>query len=141
MINTQQIIHAILYLSISIIGGFICVVLGYLLAVKLGKKGDKIMVGILGIGASLGACVRYFLTNFGKKHFGIHFPFATLIFKCYRSLITGNFDWIKVKFCNNNSFMELGFLGGYTTFSTFNTELFTLLDDKDYRGSIYIFCY
>ena len=41
LINTQQIIHAILYLSISIIGGFICVVLGYLLAVKLGKKATK----------------------------------------------------------------------------------------------------
>ena len=92
------------------------------------------MVGVLGMGASLGACVRYFLTNFGKKHFGIHFPFATLFLNVTGALLLGILTGLKLNSAIT-TVLGTGFLGGYTTFSTFNTELFTLLDDKDYRGA------
>lgn len=38
LINTHHLIHAMLYLSISILGGFLCVVLGYILASRIVKK-------------------------------------------------------------------------------------------------------
>lgn len=38
LVSTHQLIHAICYLSISILGGFLCVILGYILANRLVKK-------------------------------------------------------------------------------------------------------
>lgn len=38
LINAHHVVHALLYLSISMVGGFICVTLGYILASKLVKR-------------------------------------------------------------------------------------------------------
>ena len=38
LVNAHHLIHAMIYLSISILGGFLCVTLGYLLASRLVKK-------------------------------------------------------------------------------------------------------
>lgn len=38
LINAHQLVHAMIYLSISILGGFLCVVLGYILASRFVKE-------------------------------------------------------------------------------------------------------
>lgn len=38
LVNTHHLIHALVYLSISILGGLLCVTLGYILASQLVKK-------------------------------------------------------------------------------------------------------
>lgn len=38
LVNAHHLIHAMVYLSISILGGFLCVTLGYILASRLVKK-------------------------------------------------------------------------------------------------------
>ena len=38
LVNVHHLIHAMVYLSISILGGFLCVTLGYILASRLVKK-------------------------------------------------------------------------------------------------------
>ena len=38
LVNAHHLIHAMVYLSISILGGFLCVTLGYILASQLVKK-------------------------------------------------------------------------------------------------------
>ena len=38
LVNAHHLIHAMFYLSISILGGFLCVILGYILASRLVKK-------------------------------------------------------------------------------------------------------
>lgn len=93
------------------------------------------MVVMLGIGASLGAVVRYFLTNLIKQHQRINFPFATLFLNISGAFLLGMLIGIKTT-PTLYAVIGTGFLGGYTTFSTFNTELFALIHDKEYPGAI-----
>lgn len=89
------------------------------------------MIWMLGLGASAGACVRYFLTNLVKKHVKGPFPFATFFLNISGAFVLGLIVGIKLKTLQY-AILGTGFLGGYTTFSTFNTELFALLDDHNY---------
>ena len=96
---------------------------------------------IAGLGASLGAILRYFITNYGKKHWEelkkhyLNLPFPTLFINLTGTLILGFVFGIKV----NPFFYALfgtGVMGGYTTFSTLNTELVALYHSKNYSGLV-----
>lgn len=93
------------------------------------------MIGMLGLGASAGACVRYFLTNLIKKYVKGAFPLATFFLNISGALALGFVVGIKLEMLSY-AVIGTGFLGGYTTFSTFNTELFALLDDHNYRMAL-----
>lgn len=93
------------------------------------------MIWMLGLGASIGACVRYFLTNLIKKYVKGLFPLATFFLNISGALVLGFFVGIKLKTLSY-AILGTGFLGGYTTFSTFNTELFALLDDRNYKMAL-----
>lgn len=85
----------------------------------------------IGLGASLGAAARYAITNFGKKHWSHVFPFATLLINLSGAFLLG------LLFAKHVSpvvyaFIGTGILGGYTTFSTMNTELANQVRDKQY---------
>lgn len=94
---------------------------------------------LAGIGASIGAMLRYAITNYGKKHWewiGNKFsnlPTPTLLINLTGSLILGLIFGIGV-----NAFVYAlvgtGVMGGYTTFSTMNTELVELYKSGNYRG-------
>ncbi|CCI82715.1 fluoride efflux transporter CrcB [Lactobacillus hominis] len=86
----------------------------------------------IGLGASLGAISRYAITNFGKKHFSHVFPFATLLINLSGAFILG-FLFAKQVSPVIYAFLGTGILGGYTTFSTLNTELIGQLKDKKIR--------
>lgn len=80
---------------------------------------------ITGIGAAIGALVRYNLTAFIKGKLGTNFPIATLIIN-----LTGAFLLGIVKDAEFSLLVGTGILGGYTTFSTYNVELLTLIRNK-----------
>lgn len=80
---------------------------------------------ITGIGAAIGALVRYNLTAFIKGKLGTNFPIATLIIN-----LTGAFLLGIVKDTEFALLVGTGILGGYTTFSTYNVELLTLIRNK-----------
>lgn len=87
---------------------------------------------LIGLGASCGAVFRYLLTWWWKK-FRIDWPGATLLIN-----LTGAFclGLLAQKFPNSqftSLFWETGFLGGYTTFSTLNTELIAMYNDHQWR--------
>lgn len=97
---------------------------------------------LAGIGASIGAMLRYFITNYGKKHWEkirkkySNLPFPTLFINLSGALTLGFIFGIGT----NPFFYALvgtGVLGGYTTFSTLNTELIGMYHDKNYRGLIW----
>ena len=80
---------------------------------------------ITGIGAAIGALVRYNLTAFIKGKLGTNFPIATMIIN-----LTGAFLLGIVKDTEFALLVGTGILGGYTTFSTYNVELLTLIRNK-----------
>lgn len=92
------------------------------------------MLWMIGLGAAGGACVRYFLTNLVKRRIKIKFPWATLFLNLTGALALGIITGIGLSGWKS-LLIGTGFLGGYTTFSTLNTEFFVLLNDKNYSGA------
>lgn len=93
-------------------------------------------VFLIGCGASLGAVLRYLLTTLYKSWRSYrNFPFATLLINLTGSFVLG---WLlKIGLSTNwAAFLTTGLLGGYTTFSTFNTELVGMIDEKRWRNMI-----
>jgi CrcB protein len=77
------------------------------------------------IGGGIGALLRYVSSQFINLSINVKFPFGTLFVNCIGALLIGFliniFDLfsinIKWKLC-----LITGFLGGYTTFSTYSLE-------------------
>jgi CrcB protein len=98
----------------------------------------------IGIGSCLGGLARYFLSTFIQNKFLSTFPFGTMavnIIGCFLIGIIfglserGNFsmEW--------RLFLVTGFLGGFTTFSSFSNETIGLLRDGQMsQAFIYILC-
>ena len=97
---------------------------------------------LAGIGASIGAMLRYAITTYGKKHWewiGNKFsnlPTPTLFINLTGAFILGFIFGIKTNVFIY-AIVGTGVLGGYTTFSTMNTELVELYKSKNYRGFIF----
>jgi CrcB protein len=84
----------------------------------------------ISVGAVLGANVRYLLGGWISDRFGTGFPLGTLVINVTGSFIIGLFltligdrlvvaDWWR-------PLVAIGFLGSYTTFSTFSFETLAL---------------
>ncbi|SDN05414.1 fluoride efflux transporter FluC [Limosilactobacillus mucosae] len=83
---------------------------------------------LIGLGASLGAALRWILTLTWKKWGRSGWPIATLFINLTGSFLIG---WLSNIAMTDSLrlFLTTGLLGGYTTFSTFNTELLAMLDE------------
>lgn len=85
------------------------------------------------IGAGLGGAIRYLLSNLSFQILGRHFPWGTLIVNASGSFIMGV---LFVVFMNRyvayapqlRLLLLVGFLGGYTTFSSFSIETWGLFE-------------
>jgi CrcB protein len=93
----------------------------------------------ISIGAVLGANVRYWLGGFIGDRMGSAFPWSTLIINVSGSLIIGVVlglaadrvmpSWWRPGFA-------IGFLGSYTTFSTFSYETLNLIQQRSYLAAV-----
>ena len=88
------------------------------------------------IGGGLGAVCRYFISLITTQQFNNIFPFGTLTVNLIGSFLIGLF----FHFFQNvvvpieiRIFIMIGFLGGFTTFSSFSIESINLLRDGEYR--------
>ncbi|HBC0464298.1 TPA: fluoride efflux transporter CrcB [Legionella pneumophila] len=78
------------------------------------------------IGGSLGAVARYLVTIMAQNTWGIKFPYGTLLVNTIGSFLAGFFLIVLTgRFSAEESFrlfLFTGFLGAFTTFSSFAAE-------------------
>jgi fluoride exporter len=86
---------------------------------------------LISLGAILGANTRYWLGDWAAQKWGSNFPFGTIIINLTGSFLLGLFMTLATeRFMIDPRWrflFAIGFLGAYTTFSTYAFESFNLL--------------
>ncbi len=92
------------------------------------------------LGGALGALLRYMLSGFVYRVTNYYFfPSGTLFVNLLGALIIGFLfgAFQNITIPNNiRVFIFIGFLGAFTTFSTYSLETFNLLKDSEYKFAI-----
>ena len=97
----------------------------------------------VGLGGFLGANARYLLGGWVASRFGAAFPYGTFVINVSGSFILGFF----LAFAQDRAWVApsarllfaVGFVGAYTTFSTFEYESIRLLQDGELLlGALYL---
>lgn len=98
---------------------------------------------LIALGGSLGALARYFVDSALTDRLGARFPYGTLIVNISACLLLG----FSLTFLGKRMELSLawrflfpiGFVGAYSTFSTFEWETFSTLQAGAFAlGSIYV---
>jgi fluoride exporter len=86
---------------------------------------------IISIGAILGANARYWVAGWAAARFGTDFPYGTFLINLLGSFLMGLFFTLATeRFLidpNIRLLVTVGFLGSYTTFSTYEFESVSLI--------------
>lgn len=95
---------------------------------------------IIALGGGLGASSRFAVYQLMIHWFGKSFPFGTLVVNVFGSFLLG----LVYNFIENGQLQEIpwrnllavGFLGAFTTFSTFSLDSLLLLQQGDYTKGV-----
>ncbi len=88
---------------------------------------------MVGIGGFLGSVLRFWLGSFIGGRLGARFPYGTFVINVTGSFLVGMIVTVlatKAHWSPNWRYLiPIGFIGGYTTFSTFEFETLRLVQD------------
>lgn len=89
---------------------------------------------IIGLGGALGALARFGMTRWANVAFGVDFPWGTLIINVLGSFLMGIAVALLVERVVLppvwRSGVMIGFLGAFTTFSTYSMQGLALLEES-----------
>jgi fluoride exporter len=92
-------------------------------------------VCFVALGGAIGSVTRYLVGGWIANRFGAAFPYGTFVINVTASFIIGFFLAFAQERVGLNPYWRLffavGFVGGYSTFSTFEYEGVRLLQDRE----------
>jgi CrcB protein len=98
---------------------------------------------LAGLGGAIGSVGRVMMTNLITRWMGDEFPFGTIVVNITGAILMGllagysTSDPGKLIFSPAaRTFLMIGVLGGYTTFSSFSLQTFLLLEQGNISGAL-----
>lgn len=92
---------------------------------------------IVALGGSLGAMARYVTVLFAERLGGLEFPFGTLLVNTLGSFLAGFFLSLLIGRYSGEIYLRLffftGFLGAFTTFSSFAAESMFMFEHSQWQ--------
>jgi fluoride exporter len=105
-----------------------------------GQKGTGVRtIAAIALGAAVGANLRYGVSLWAARQWGTAFPYGTLLINLSGSFAIGIvMVLLSARLVNSDAWRLLlvtGLLGGFTTFSSFSYENYTLLISGDWLAA------
>jgi len=102
-----------------------------------------VAVLLVAVGGAIGSVARYLVGGWIAARFGASFPYGTLVINLTASFAIGLFLAFAEQRAGLSPYWRLlfaiGFLGGYSTFSSYEYEAVRLLQDGELLlGSVYL---
>jgi CrcB protein len=102
-----------------------------------------LQVLFVALGGAIGSAARYLVGGWFAARFGAAFPYGTFVINVTGSFIVGLFLAFAQERVSLSPYWRLffavGFVGGYTTFSTFEYESIRLIqDDEMLLAAVYL---
>jgi fluoride exporter len=90
---------------------------------------------MVGVGGFLGAVARFWLGGYISEKMGTRFPYGTFVINCTGCFLIGFIVTLMAERThwspNWRYLIPIGFIGAYTTFSTFEYETFRAMQDGE----------
>ena len=90
---------------------------------------------MVGFGGGLGSILRFWVGSYVSGKMGSRFPYGTFLINCTASFLIGLIITLLAEKAHWNPnlryLIPIGFIGGYSTFSTFEYETFRVMQDGE----------